>query len=879
ARTAQSLPPAAAKYVVSDEPWTPEASGGEGDAAGEASARVQPEDLSTSATRESTAVVSASSPLPGGGNPAERREGGGDASSSSSAPAEQQGEEVTSSASADSDTSEASSSNSEPAPFVCYHHVFLLSHVLVVPLIVPRCPLNHGHSSRLKPLMSSGDVIKTRREGDGGKILQRFPSRDWPDCPFIFDGIELVGVRSAQVDLPSVQDPRVHSPPSFPPQLCQPLGWTLSPERLPPKFIEDDFWGVSRDRRLQRFLLSTAPLTSLESSSPPRRETNPFLPSYQPLASSPLRRQNSAGNTGQMYAPKCLVLISSHHYCPDTLRNCLATIYSCFLENPSVPLEVLVGNLLCIRIPPPGGPQVRREGDGGKILQRFPSRDWPDCPFIFDGIELVGVRSAQVYLPPVQDPRVHSPPSFPLQLCQPLGWTLSPERLPPKFIVSVHSYVDAQRHLCAFLSFYEPVVIEEPSVIDEEDDFWGVSRDRRLQRFLLSTAPLTSLESSSPPRRETNPFLPSYQPLASSPLRRQNSAGNTGQMYAPKCLVLISSHHYCPDTLRNCLATIYSCFLENPSVPLEVLVGNLLCIRIPPPGGPQVSELSPRGTELLLDQLGQYYEEAFQGLGKVSTFKRNRFTVVFRQQGTQFMTPPVLKVRFRIGSDDKQAIQPPLHPWVPNTGTVVADLIRQVGIVGLVRLLCGVLTQHKILFQSSSFNRLTNASRALVALMYPLKYGPQVYIPVFPSRALEILESPVPFLGGIHSSLRGEIDDRIIMQSDLILADLDGGYVSCPDDLPAFPEPLTSKIQTNLSMVLSPGLLSADDAFPPAVGQNTRLQTPEMLDKEIRAICMRTIALLLQGYRNCLTVVRVHPKPLIKFNKVSLSGLSCGLIH
>lgn len=37
-------------------------------------------------------------------------------------------------------------------------------------------------------------------------------------------------------------------------------------------------------------------------------------------------------------------------------------------------------------------------------------------------------------------------------------------------------------------------------------------------------------------------------------------------------------------------------------------------------------------------------------------------------------------------------------------------------------LFCAALTEHKILFLSSSYQRLTDACRALLALMFPLKY-------------------------------------------------------------------------------------------------------------------------------------------------------------
>lgn len=45
-----------------------------------------------------------------------------------------------------------------------------------------------------------------------------------------------------------------------------------------------------------------------------------------------------------------------------------------------------------------------------------------------------------------------------------------------------------------------------------------------------------------------------------------------------------------------------------------------------------------------------------------------------------------------------------------------------VGIHNVVLLVCAALTDHKILFTSQSYSRLAQASNALSALLYPLKY-------------------------------------------------------------------------------------------------------------------------------------------------------------
>lgn len=82
---------------------------------------------------------------------------------------------------------------------------------------------------------------------------------------------------------------------------------------------------------------------------------------------------------------------------------------------------------------------------------------------------------------------------------------------------------------------------------------------------------------------------------------------------------------------------------------------------------------------------------------------------------------------------------------------------------------------------------------------------------------------------------------------DVIVADLDGGSIIIPDGItvPILSEPLLSSTEEALSIILQPELTCADHAFPPLT---VRAPQGIMLDKEIRAVFMRTFAQLLQGF-------------------------------
>lgn len=70
------------------------------------------------------------------------------------------------------------------------------------------------------------------------------------------------------------------------------------------------------------------------------------------------------------------------------------------------------------------------------------------------------------------------------------------------------------------------------------------------------------------------------------------------------------------------------------------------------------------------------------------------------------------------------------------------------------------MTEHKILFHSSSYSRLSESCRAITALMYPLRYT-HTYVPILPASILEILATPTPFIMGINSNMLNEINDVV----------------------------------------------------------------------------------------------------------------------
>ncbi|XP_053442655.1 myotubularin-related protein 5 isoform X4 [Nycticebus coucang] len=283
----------------------------------------------------------------------------------------------------------------------------------------------------------------------------------------------------------------------------------------------------------------------------------------------------------------------------------------------------------------------------------------------------------------------------------------------------------------------------------------------------------------------------------------------SGQLFAPKTLVLVSRLDHA-EVFRNSLGLIYAIHVEGLNVCLESVVGNLLTCTVPLAGGSQRT--------------------------------------------------------ISLGAGDRQVIQTPLADSLPVSRCSVALLFRQLGITNVLSLFCAALTEHKVLFLSRSYQRLSDACRGLLALLFPLKYS-FTYVPILPAQLLEVLSTPTPFIIGVHAAFQAETQELL----DVIVADLDGGTVTVPEcvHVPPLPEPLQSQTHSVLSMVLDPDLELADLAFPPP---STSTSSLKMQDKELRAVFLRLFAQLLQGYRWCLHVVRVHPEPVIRFHKAAFLG-------
>uniref|UniRef100_A0A8I5KS68 SET binding factor 1 n=1 Tax=Homo sapiens TaxID=9606 RepID=A0A8I5KS68_HUMAN len=175
----------------------------------------------------------------------------------------------------------------------------------------------------------------------------------------------------------------------------------------------------------------------------------------------------------------------------------------------------------------------------------------------------------------------------------------------------------------------------------------------------------------------------------------------SAQLFAPKTLVLVSRLDH-TEVFRNSLGLIYAIHVEGLNVCLENVIGNLLTCTVPLAGGSQRT--------------------------------------------------------ISLGAGDRQVIQTPLADSLPVSRCSVALLFRQLGITNVLSLFCAALTEHKVLFLSRSYQRLADACRGLLALLFPLRYS-FTYVPILPAQLLEVLSTPTPFIIGVNAAFQAETQE------------------------------------------------------------------------------------------------------------------------
>ncbi|KPI43284.1 DENN domain-containing protein [Cyphellophora attinorum] len=136
------------------------------------------------------------------------------------------------------------------------------------------------------------------------------------------------------------------------------------------------------------------------------------------------------------------------------------------------------------------------------------------------------------------------------------------------------------------------------------------------------------------------------------------------------------------------------------------------------------------------------------------------------------------------------------HNELPGARTTdLWPLFRALTIPNIIVLLEYVLSESRIILISSHTSMLQLVSRAMLELIWPFKWA-GVYIPVLPSRLVQALEAPCPYICGIDRSY----EKWELPEDDFVLVDLDKNELQSTAHPPALPKQIRRKLMALLHL-------------------------------------------------------------------------------
>ncbi|XP_013407258.1 DENN domain-containing protein 2A isoform X2 [Lingula anatina] len=102
------------------------------------------------------------------------------------------------------------------------------------------------------------------------------------------------------------------------------------------------------------------------------------------------------------------------------------------------------------------------------------------------------------------------------------------------------------------------------------------------------------------------------------------------------------------------------------------------------------------------------------------------------------------------------------------------SLFQHLGILEVVKVFASVLLERRILFCANKLSTLTACVQAITALLYPFTWQ-HTYISVLPDGLIDICCSPTPYIIGILSAFKDQLDDLPL--EEVLIVDLDSGHL------------------------------------------------------------------------------------------------------
>lgn len=181
------------------------------------------------------------------------------------------------------------------------------------------------------------------------------------------------------------------------------------------------------------------------------------------------------------------------------------------------------------------------------------------------------------------------------------------------------------------------------------------------------------------------------------------------------------------------------------------------------------------------------------------------------------------------------------HNELPGSRSVdLYPLFRCLTIPNIVMLLEYLLAEFRVILVSSHTSMLKLASSALLSLMWPLEWS-GIHIPVLPTRLMEFLDAPIPYICGI---VRKNDNLNLPLDNDFVMVDLDANELHATAHPPQLPKQHRRKLLSMLYLTAPLHQTRGVSVGPPAyaceafprdsfVAENPSIFTPVTASTEL----------------------------------------------
>lgn len=220
---------------------------------------------------------------------------------------------------------------------------------------------------------------------------------------------------------------------------------------------------------------------------------------------------------------------------------------------------------------------------------------------------------------------------------------------------------------------------------------------------------------------------------------------------------------------------------------------------------------------------------------------------------------------------------------LPSLNFGLRHTLQCLGPEGVALLVAALLQESKVVLHSRNLSLLPMVAEGLVALMYPLVF-PFTYMPMMPPIFIMLIDSPQPYLLGVHPDWLSCVDP--VSLAEVVVVDCDSGIIDLHKTVV---EPLPKKVHKDLTgavrKALLPSSASADTAVrlaevvamsippttgtlasPPASPGGADIQAEEegsvARDRTLRMALLASFADMLLGYTECCFSVDPDQPPI-----------------